>query len=350
MVKSLTGIRFYLFLIVFLRHLDYYQGKMHFPELNTLHWIFFAMSFFFILSGFCVGLGYSDKFQSLTKENICLFLRKRFLKLYPLYFITGLVMLVLIYLPLGSKYLSKFIFRYVTLICSWFPSAARGGNDVGWFVSALFFCYLLTPVLLHYLNSKSLKHLVVSLLMVCLMSVIMIITCGNSPKCRLYTFPLARFCEYGYGLILSLFYKKYLANKTYKIRAKSLFDAIFISLIFIMVHCISFQDDWYVLHRLEYWLWTPVIGFFILYLCHRQKSWLTNILEHKFSLFLASISLEMYLIHYPLLRISDKYIMPHSLSALWMIGATIFVLTFVLAYFYNRLQARVYSFYQNKKL
>ena len=80
MIKSLTGIRFYLFLIVFLRHLDWFQNKMHFPKLNTLHWIFFTMSFFFVLSGFCIGLGYSEKFQALKWKNVYDFLKKKISK------------------------------------------------------------------------------------------------------------------------------------------------------------------------------------------------------------------------------------------------------------------------------
>lgn len=55
-------------------------------------------------------------------------------------------------------------------------------------------------------------------------------------------------------------------------------------------------------------VYIPVFSFSILYLCSRTSSILNEFLNNKVNIFLGSISMECYLIHQILIRLSYKYL------------------------------------------
>lgn len=91
-IKCLNGFRFVLSLFVFFAHNSFYNFsdneklKLFFTKYSHLGGV--AVTAFFILSGFCIYLGYGCKFSKLTKESYFDFLKKRIIKIYPLYFVT----------------------------------------------------------------------------------------------------------------------------------------------------------------------------------------------------------------------------------------------------------------------
>lgn len=100
-------------------------------------------SMFFMLSGFLMSWGYRDRLRS---GNLFLgdFLRKRLRKLYPVYALSNLAALAVTIWQYGisAVNLKKLAFTFLLL--------QGGGLDAGnpynsptWFVSALFFCYIL---------------------------------------------------------------------------------------------------------------------------------------------------------------------------------------------------------------
>lgn len=102
------------------------------------------VTFFFVLSGFVLFLGYSRKTFDWRQ-----YLVKRAVKILPMYYLAFLVSAGLLFF-LGRLPLSDF---FLNLFClqSWFPYPLTV-NFTSWFVSALMFCYCLFPLVLFFLR------------------------------------------------------------------------------------------------------------------------------------------------------------------------------------------------------
>ncbi len=158
MVNALTSVRFYLFLSIFVSHFFFIKKSQigNFLFENFLYNGNFAVTFFFILSGFCIAIGYSDKFQVLDFDKIKTFIMKRIIKIYPLYILTGFIGLIIAIVTKKVLWvkLCEFIFLYMTMIQSFLKNYSMF-NSVAWFVSAIFLCYLLTPFVFYFLKKMA---------------------------------------------------------------------------------------------------------------------------------------------------------------------------------------------------
>ncbi len=99
----------------------------------------FAVSLFFMLSGLVLAMSYHGQDTSCTLPVVGRFLRKRVIKIYPVYLLSlAVAMKVRGYNPAALP-------LDVLLLQSWVPveSIYFSGNSVSWFVSTLFFAYLL---------------------------------------------------------------------------------------------------------------------------------------------------------------------------------------------------------------
>ncbi len=145
-IESLTGLRFFAALLVFVHHFD---GRFGFsgtglPLANN------AVSFFFVLSGFILTLVYGRRFEdshrhgtnsSRSATNLVSFLTKRIARLWPLHFVCLLICVATVrYLNLDFWVILTNLF----LVHSWTGHApfVTGLNNVSWSISTeLFFCF-----------------------------------------------------------------------------------------------------------------------------------------------------------------------------------------------------------------
>lgn len=99
----------------------------------------FAVSLFFMLSGLVLSMTYSGDKLGCDKSAIWRFMKKRIFKIYPVYFIS----LIAAVLVMGCDYSALPL--DLTLLQSWIPEARFyfSGNSVSWFVSSLFFSYIM---------------------------------------------------------------------------------------------------------------------------------------------------------------------------------------------------------------
>lgn len=98
----------------------------------------FGVALFFMLSGLVLSMSYSDRVPACNKGSVGSFLKKRAVKIYPVY-ILSLAAAILI-----NGYDMLALPFDITLLQSWIPDARIyfSGNAVSWFVSSLFFSYL----------------------------------------------------------------------------------------------------------------------------------------------------------------------------------------------------------------
>ena len=342
MIKSLNGIKFLLFLFIFGSHFkllitDSDIGKQfyHFFALGR-----FGVLCFFLLSGFCIALGYSEKFKNISKDFYFKFIKKRFIRIYPLYFLSGLAGLLFVQ---GINYLKPFICFYLPMLGPW-TGVNDVGNSVAWFSSAIFFCYLVTPMVLFWFNKKeNLKfHITFSLANYLILTIfsIYLMTIDETTNISLYSFlycfPVIRLFEYFIALDLGFLFVKIFKNKlNFKFLdnyfLKSLIDILYIGLFLIIMYVLPSNA----LNRHLFAI--PVICSFIVYLCIEKRSLLFDIFSSKLFNRGGNISYECFLIHIIVIQVladfSQKYL--SSLHGLILLYIMLLTLTIIIAAAYK---------------
>lgn len=166
------------------------------------------VSFFFVLSGFL----YKDKLSWKS------FMLHKFKQIFPFYWICLGIVLFISFIRGAPIWKSTDLIYHLFLVQSWIPkkdlSFAFGYVGAAWFLSSLWFCYLLTPFLYKLINSLSLRKTIFAFVLL----YVLICIC----RCREYIFtygiwmayvsPLFRLCEYMMGMLLV----HYLKGKSYK--------------------------------------------------------------------------------------------------------------------------------------
>ena len=352
-IDSLNGLRFFLFLFIFLHHIylsiDY--QLLYFPGVSSILRQFgnFAVTFFFILSGFCISLGYSDKFMNFDKDSILQFLKRRFIKIYPLYLLTGIICLIYIICTVGIQQLLVFPI-YILMLQSWTTHITCAGNGAAWFIADIFFCYLLTPFVFYIKNhckickNNVILYFIILLLLIGISFILFFIKAPNSFYEYLYHFPILRFLQYLLGIILGYIYinNSAILNKINNIPNYILFiaDSLLIILIHYVIYIkIGFADLIFIKTQI---LFIPLISISLLYISTVKKGIFNYIFTYPLICKLGSISFEAYLIHYVFITIFSSNLknIQSFFDILW-VTILILLLTIILSNLYKYMQNAV---------
>ncbi len=144
---QLQFLRFCAFLLVFNWHADWYAPRF-FPG---AYGAACAVEFFFLLSGFVSGYSSYGKDVSFSWKGMGTYLVKKLKKVYPLYFTVTMFTVAMTELPrfiaehksAETWGVGKILLRHLLLLQSWFPTDYFDFSGVGWFLSTIFFLYIL---------------------------------------------------------------------------------------------------------------------------------------------------------------------------------------------------------------
>ena len=156
-LSSLTGIRFYAALLVYVYHVALTIPGVNAFSVSSLfsNAADVGVSFFFVLSGFILTYNYADVFRDgISAANYKRFVWDRLTKIYPVHVLTLLLVLPIAifspHLPLDWRAVP---FHLLLLQCFW-PSStpAFSGylNVPSWSISCEWFFYLLAPVVMFF--------------------------------------------------------------------------------------------------------------------------------------------------------------------------------------------------------
>lgn len=304
-ITSLQSLRAILFILVFLSH-----------SINWVLWGRFAVSVFFILSGFLLSLK-SDG------EKICITVKQSFKnsffkirKLYVLHIFMMLAIILLklphyIHYDLTEKFqLGGIIFLNSTLLQSWFPwsSVNMSLNGVAWYLSVVLFLYAISPFLLNSIHVFSNRKMIILgagsivLQILCCLPFVLFIPDYSSNRIYfwfMYCFPIFRTVDFFCGLILGECFRR----KNYVFETNVTLKGTLIEILAILL---SLFSVWFIGH---YWnncilkamtnMTTLFIPPALLYVfCFAtQKGLLVRILDCKFLHSLGNISAYTFLIH-----------------------------------------------------
>lgn len=377
-IKSLNGLRFVLALFVFLCHSAYFGLNEKTAFLSTFIGSLggIAVTAFFVLSGFCIYLGYSDKFAQLTKESYFRFEKKRIKKIYPLYILTTVIMLLgqFISQTLGDYVLIHVVHRAARsgiklVLCSLMiqtlvPGYSLSGNGAGWFISSIFVIYLLTPFILLLLSKikisrvKALIGIVFCFAFVFVfdeLKTFLVEKTGKDIFIELfYTSPFTRIFEYLSGIFVAVIFKSFSDSDNFAQSpdSKRLFSGkiIFITFLEFLFLALSIAVYHTKLSFINAEAFSCLLYVALIFLISFEKGGLSLLFKTKAFQFLGSLSMEIYLIHYTLQISKIQYNFEKSLVAshqsasfLIILGFLIlnFILTVVLSWLWKKYSQKI---------
>ncbi len=298
MIKSFNGLRFLFALMICCGHFIFTTpnaGAM--TGMSAFFDTTAAVTFFFILSGFSLSFGFSQKMIDGTFKPVE-FLRKRFWKLYPMHIFA----LIIILLLFGRSYnwnaetIRNFIFN-IFLLQSYVPdmNCYFAFNRVSWYLSSLVFIYVVFALFFKYIYKDQHSMWLLAILSG-LWSVALVLFAHFQKSYDDFVFgvfPPTRLLQFFVGAWLFLFYKELKKIDFNKI---TLTCAEFFSIICL---CLS----WSIRNRIpdkyeSIFLYIPACALIILvFALSDGKGLFAKIMGSKVMIFLGSISYAIYMLH-----------------------------------------------------
>lgn len=279
-----------------------------------------GVTFFFILSGFVISLGYMNKLDAISyNRNFPIFIWNRLSKIYPLH---------LFCLLLSVKiFCSTDILPNITnllLLQAWipYPHWYFSGNGVSWCLSAFLFFYIAIPLIFKlYTTHKKVfisSYLIITLIYICL---IIPVIPHNFVNAIVYISPITRILDFILGVILWNCYS--IIRHRYMDNPKKKCEFIVISLSVLAL----FSGSMFCYYRFPsaYFLsilWWPSLCAIILYAVIFSPRFLNFPLFVKFG----NISFSFYLLHVLVIYACDMVLDKFGIS-LQPFPRLIFILT-----------------------
>ncbi len=204
MIKSLTALRGIFILFIFFHHcLDLYQGG------GTL-----AVTFFFILGGFCMTLGYKDKVLNPSFSYIK-FIKGRCSRFFPLHWLCLVASIPLIIL-FHAELRQLWIFPVNALLLqSWIPikDVYFSYNWVSWYLADTMFFSVMFPYFLRMILTLSNKgKIVFSVLITVLYILLALLLPVEKYHSFLYISPIIRSTDFILGIFLAMLFLRLKEN------------------------------------------------------------------------------------------------------------------------------------------
>lgn len=252
-----------------------------------------GVSYFFILSGFIMIISYGGK----SPINWFDYIKNRIARVYPLYLLGILSMLVLPLLALDVNIFD--LFYVTTMIQAWIPGKAMSYNFPGWSISVEFFFYALFPFLLNHLYSKNYKLKTLTFWVVgfwLITQVVFHYYAGSSfyqgdpspSHDLLFYFPVMHLNEFLIGNLAGLFFVKY--KEVYRKN----YDSALIVLVVLLLLAMKFPMGLRFHNGLLAVLFVPLI-----LLLSFNTGFLTRWFSKKPFVFLGEVSYSIYILQLP---------------------------------------------------
>lgn len=240
-----------------------------------------AVAAFFMLSGFCMTLGYQDKILT-GSVNYIDYLKTRFTKFFPIHWIT-LLAFFLITLYFGDVVINKrMMLSNVFLSQSWIPERSFyfSYNAIAWYLSTALFAYLCFPILISLLD-KIIRRQRMLLLMAMLVGygIVAYAMPKSDYHAMLYINPVCRCIDFVIGIFLAEWYKSVKAVNLRKFGW--LFDlGMIVSFVSLNVISMRISDE---LRPISAFFWLPSAGLIMCTcLASRTSSILSRFLTFSF--------------------------------------------------------------------
>jgi peptidoglycan/LPS O-acetylase OafA/YrhL len=290
-LESLRGIASMMIVIL--------HASLFTPYLKNFNFIqnsYLFVDFFFVLSGFVISYKYLYNLKN--KNDFIKFIKKRFLRLYPLHFFLLIIYLFFDYFQNYLGYQSEInfnnlysFFANLTLTHALIPDFGRSFNSVSWSISVEFYTYILFALIIIFISSIRLITFI-SIALIFLSNFFLLDTGFN------FNFSHNQIlrCINGFfqGVLIYTFYKKInFSNKYF------LYLILFFLLLILSIESLSN------LLQISFVIFVSAAIFILL---KEQNKIVIALLEHKYLTFLGKISYSTYMSHY-IFAVGIKYLL-----------------------------------------
>lgn len=329
MIKPLTSLRFIAALFVFGHHLHFYKQL---EEVKPIYDVLFAhgylgVPFFFILSGFILTYSYYEKFKDgLKLVFIKDFYVARLARIYPLHLLTLLLTVPLFFTLIQDqlRLYTKLFFINASLFQGLFPDSKifLSFNAPAWSLSAELFFYLVFPFV--FLIFNKLLSNVKTILLTYVVFVVVGFSIGFAFKNVLgtgwlfYYFPGMRMFDFFAGMLLGFLWKK-VTFDSLCFKKWTGYEILSVGLFLITIYLSRFAPatiTWGIMY-------IPSISF-VVWVFSFQRGFLSKVLSNKLLIFAGEISFSFYMLHWLILRYTEKtqlnleYPILYSLAVLFL--------------------------------
>lgn len=312
---QLQFLRFLAFLNIFTMHAD--------------AWLFFsypaglaanaAVSFFFMLSGLVTGYSAFGKKVEIGFKEETRYMRKRILRVYPLYFLTTLFCAFLSGTFSGiirSGYVissvPKQLIRNLFLVQSWFTEGYFSYNVGGWFLSTLLFLNLFNLPCTFLLNkfheqpNRTIKYSVYFGAVIALFGSI-VVYCYFTQNMHMeywqYVFPPARMAEYIAGMIMGFVLHAFTEKWEAKTWIRIVCTVLEMAVLVYWVRALNSPGNYW-RNRIVSWI---IPNAMVLSVFTLEKGYISALFRLKPFVALGDCAFEAYLIHWVLIMIFTTF-------------------------------------------
>lgn len=326
-IEQLTFTRFLAAVSIVIFH---YGGKSFIFNNESINFIFHnadvCVSYFFILSGFVMMLAYGNK-QVISVAD---YFRNRFARIYPLYFLTILLMFLL---QLRSKNVDLLgLFLEVFMIQTWIPYQNSFLNPPGWSLSVEFVFYAIFPFVLNNLFKKmTFKRICLYIILFWILNQaiqLFFSFYGNNELVSINGNPLLHLNEFLIGNLAGFYYIKNLSQK------KGNYDLVILMLAGLVILALKFSLGINFHNGLLAVLFVPLIILFSL-----NNGYITMLFNKKPFVFLGEISFGIYILQHPVYSIIsaysiNKYFHINDVTVVFFMRLVLLIIVSSMAYIY----------------
>jgi len=368
MINSLTGLRAYAALLVFISHFyifNYFVQLTQEPLRETLTQAgSLGVSLFFVLSGFVLTVNYLHPDKVFDVKG---FYVARIARIYPVFLLTTLMAVPFVILSPMKKSLWGTLVPTLLMVHCFHPYSCAALNRVGWSISHEWFFYLLFPLFLAALVAKAPKRLGLYFVVFTVYLALMEIIVPHSYYAT-RSFPLNRVGEFLCGMAVGYLYLNshnypQLGQWFSNTRLRPVLLLALVSLFTLMVLEPVFCYRHFLLHQLNfvYYLLPATVLIFGIAMAEKYGNafWF---LVHPWVLLGGEISYSFYLLHHLVLRVVIHFFtrilhvdLQHGVHIGW--GILLVITTFVITvagswWMYHTIEKpwrkRIVGFYRSK--
>ena len=290
MIKSLTSLRGIFILFIFFHHcLGLYPGGGS-----------MAVTFFFVLGGFAMTLGYRDKVMS-PEFEYRQYITRRSIKFYPLHWLC--IMAVMPLALLSFTWLDvPVLFLNAALLQTWVPISKVyfSFNWVSWYLADTMYFAIVFPFVFKWIAGASPKGKgMIAVLMVVIYVMVATLIPEDKYHAILYISPYMRLTDFVFGIFLALGYLKLKEQSQLKWN-NTISQIVIFSLIVLLVVESSLLPEDARLIAPVYWI--PVAALILIASLSERNGGGQNLLQNKYLLRLGELSFTIFMIHQIILR------------------------------------------------
>lgn len=168
-----------------------------------------AVTFFFVLGGFSLTLGYKDRIQN-TDFSYKQYLTRRCIKFYPLHWLCLIIAVPFVLSSLSWLSIPTF-FANALLLQTWIPDKAFyfSFNAVSWYLADTIFFAIMFPLLCKWIILARIKgRILIALSFMVVYAIVAILLPSDMYHAVLYISPYVRLIDFVLGIFLALVYLK----------------------------------------------------------------------------------------------------------------------------------------------